>query len=296
MRFITIFLSLLISAQTFSKTVELENTDRERIAAKILLPRGYKKAQKLPIIISMHGYGGNAKLQKFYIRLKKYQNKFKSMVLLPQGLKDQNGKNYWNASEYCCDFWKKQNDDVAYINSLLDQIRNNPRLGKIDENRIFVLGYSNGGFFAKKLACSNEINIAGVVSISGTSDLRDKDGNLLDALDLDCDHNRPIPVLHVHGTDDQTISYDGKDNGKTGHLGALDYLSRWANHNNCQSELISTNSKSNSTNFVRGRETEHFKFNNCEAKVEHYRLNGGAHFNFYKKKFVKKIMNFLFSI
>ncbi|MBT5093359.1 MAG: hypothetical protein HOM21_03905, partial [Halobacteriovoraceae bacterium] len=258
---------LLFSGGISAKTVKLNSLNPARKAAKLFLPRAYKKQEKWPLIISMHGYGGSGALQKFYIRLKHFQNQRGFMLLIPNGLEDPKGKGHWNASEYCCDFWKKGVDDVGYIKSLIDRIRNDPKLGRLDEDRIFVLGYSNGGFMAKKIACGNEIKVAGIVSISGTSDLRDASGELIAPEQNFCQHQRAIPILHIHGTEDQTIKYGGFDNQKTGHLGALEYLKRWGQQNQCRGGMLKSRKKVNATNFRKGKETEHFVMQECLAPV-----------------------------
>lgn len=37
------------------------------------------------------------------------------------GLEDNLGNNYWNASKACCDFNLSQVDDIAFLNSLIDE-------------------------------------------------------------------------------------------------------------------------------------------------------------------------------
>jgi polyhydroxybutyrate depolymerase len=294
MKKLILILSILISSSVFSKTVKLKSKFIDRSDLKVNLPKSFKKKDKWPLIISMHGYGGSSQIQNYYVRLKSFQNEYGFVFASPNGLKNSEGKTYWNASNFCCDFEEKNIDDVAYIKSIIEEISNSSAIGRIDTSRIYLIGYSNGAFLASKIACSSEVKVAGVVSISGTSDLRDENGELIAASEFNCGHNRPIPTLHIHGTLDKTISYDGKDNGNTGHVGALDHIKRWSIQNGCTGKLTKSSTPLNASNFLKGKETDHFKMTKCEAPVEHFRINEGPHFGIFKKSFTKKILNFLF--
>ncbi len=277
-----------------AKSVELKAEIPGRGDVKVFMPKAFSSQDKWPLIISLHGYGGSGALQNFYVRLRSFYNDFGFVFAAPDGLKDSSGRGYWNASNFCCDFDQSQVDDVAYIKGLIDRIKNSNEIGRIDLNKIFLIGYSNGAFLTTKLACSTELNIAGIVSISGTSDARDASGDVVPVNELNCEHNRPIPMLHVHGTADKTILYDGFDNGRTAHVGALEHISRWAKHNGCKGSLKSHKESFNASNFIKGKETDQFAMQDCLAPVEHFRVNDGGHFGVFKKKLTKKILQFLF--
>jgi len=287
---------IFITFKPLAKTVTLPATQEGRSEVKVHLPRGFKKQHKWPLIISMHGFGGSSLIQNYYVRLGAYNNKFGYVYAAPNGLKNKDGKGFWNASEFCCDFENTGVDDVDYIKVLIEKISESPEIGRIDMERIFLIGYSNGAFLASKIACSNEVNIAGLVTISGTSDLRDKNSQLLELDKTLCEHNRPIAMLHVHGSNDETIPYKGKDNGKTGSVSALSQVARWADQNGCQGELVTLDKKLNASNFIRGKETDHFSMKDCLAPVEHFKINEGAHFGVFKRKFTKAMLHFLFKI
>lgn len=176
----------------------------------------------------------------------------------------------------------------------MHQISTSPEIGRIDPDQIFLIGYSNGGFLASKIACESDLPIAGTVTISGTSDLRGKDQELLSKDTLKCAHNRPVKVLHIHGTLDETIRYNGHDNGKTAHVSALDQVSRWADHNGCRGELKKAPGKFDTSYLIWGDDTERYAFSDCHAKVEHFKIVKGNHFAFYKKKLTQEILEFLF--
>jgi len=221
------------------------------------------------------------------------KNKYGFMILYPNGLKDAKGMGYWNASNYCCDFGNTKVDDVQYIKNLVNELERHPKVGRLNRNKIFVVGFSNGAFMAHKLACQASDLVSGIVTFSGTSDLRDDQGNLLPRNKLNCQHKKPIKALHIHGTDDEVITFNEHDNGKAGQVGALAHIQKWANHNICNSKF-EFNERFNSLPSIKGKETEHYKYNDCLAPVEFYKIIKGRHFNVHNRKFIERVVQFLF--
>jgi len=293
-RNIAIILTLCFSAPLHAKKVELTSLNPLRENANLYLPKSFDKEENLPLVISLHGFGGNQNLQNWYLKLKKFTSKSNFMLLIPNGLKNSAGKRYWNASNFCCDFDQSKIDDLGYIKKLIDQIDNNTKLPKVKRSKIFVVGYSNGAFMAHKLACDVDSEISGIVTISGTSDLRGDLGEILPKDVAPCDHNRSLRHLHIHGTDDQTIKYKGFDNGKTGLLSVDQYMSNWSKQNNCLGPRIE-GSRFNSSLQKFGKDSQLFKWHSCDSKLELIKVNEGSHFILYKKKVARKIVDFLFN-
>lgn len=292
---ITLTVFLFLGALSNAKSVEIPASSALREDVKVKLPRGFKKKEKWPLILSMHGYGGNSFIQKYYVRLGHFENQYGFVYAAPNGIKNNEGKRFWNASNFCCDFDETEVDDVAYIKELIQNIKDHPEIGRIDLNQIYLIGYSNGAFLASKIACESDLKIAGIVTISGTGDLRDDDQNLISPSFFECSHDRPVKVLHVHGTKDETIRYEGFDNGKTAHVSALDQTKRWANHNGCSEEVVKSHKTLNASNFLKGDDTEVYSFTGCREKVQHFKILDGVHFAVFKKKFTKAMLDFLFN-
>jgi polyhydroxybutyrate depolymerase len=107
---------------------------------------------------------------------------------------DSSGRRFWNATDGCCDFERREIDDVGYIDAVIDDMR---AQYNIDPRRIFLLGHSNGGFMAHRLAC-DRAGIDGILSVAGPSPLSV----------TSCDH-APRRVLHVHGDADDVVAFEG---------------------------------------------------------------------------------------
>jgi polyhydroxybutyrate depolymerase len=67
--------------------------------------------------------------------------------------------------------------------------------------KVFIVGHSNGGFMALRLACEASDVFDGIVAVSAST--------WNDA--AKCPDGRAVPLLLVHGTADDTIPYEGKD-------------------------------------------------------------------------------------
>ena len=79
------------------------------------------------------------------------------IYLTPNGIKNSVGMRFWKATDACCDFLKAGQDDSSYVRSLIDELSS---ILRIDQNRIYAVGFSNGGFLAHKIACDHSEKIA----------------------------------------------------------------------------------------------------------------------------------------
>ncbi|MGW6421287.1 extracellular catalytic domain type 1 short-chain-length polyhydroxyalkanoate depolymerase [Nocardia sp. NPDC055053] len=98
----------------------------------------------------------------------------------------------WNAGGCCGNPGRTGVDDVGFLTRMIDEL---VRTVPIDRDRIYLTGMSNGAMMAYSMACRTSI-AAAVGAVAGTQ--------------LgDCPHPSPTSVIHVHGTDDENIRYDG---------------------------------------------------------------------------------------
>ena len=149
---------------------------------------------------------------------------------------------------------KSKADDFGFIEALITKISSEYN---VDKERIYATGYSNGGMMAYGLANYKSELIAAVASVSGVM--------------LDCTGptNHPMPVLHLHGTSDKVLPYDGGDY----YSSAQSILDHWVKFNN-----ITTKPTTNSENSS-GMSIEHYVYNRSDSSVsvEHYKYIDGGH-------------------
>mgnify|MGYP003333016272 FL=1 len=126
-----------------------------------------------------------------YSGFKEQADKDTFIVIYPQGLfygdKSTTG---WNTES-------EGINDVAFIESIIDWLGRNYNA---QLNEVYVTGFSNGGFMSYHLACNLSEKIAAIAPVAGLM------GNY--TYDT-CSPLHPMPLIHIHGKQDQTISIDG---------------------------------------------------------------------------------------
>jgi polyhydroxybutyrate depolymerase len=176
---------------------------------RLFAPAAVTAEKTLPLLLALHGCGDTENGDNFaavsQFDGKATANRF--IVAYPDG-----DKGCWN-SGICCG----PADDVSFIRDLIvSLVKQYP----VDKGRVFVAGYSGGGAMAHRLACELANVITAVASVSGAF------------IATTCQPARPISVLEVHGTADQTTPLTG------GVLGVDSpavptFMSDWAQRNGC---------------------------------------------------------------
>ena len=234
---------------TNAQTLVHDGIDREYI---IYIPNSYDGTSAVPLLFNFHGFGGSASefINDADMRAEAEANSF--ILVYPQG-SCLNGASYWNPCPIDGDN-KSTADDVGFVEAMISEISSQYNL---DMERIYAAGYSNGGMMAYGLANYKSDLIAAVASVSGSM--------------LDClgDTSHPMPVVHLHGTSDGVIPYDGS-NDYSSVQSTLDY---WTSFNN----TISTPTINVDT--TGGMTIEHYVYGQGDnsVSVEHYKYIGGDH-------------------
>jgi polyhydroxybutyrate depolymerase len=117
-------------------------------------------------------------------------------------------------------------DDVAFLSALIDSLALRYRL---DPDRIYSTGMSNGGFMSYELACQLSNRIAAIGSVTGS---------MIASRLSTCTPSRPVPVIEIHGTADNTVPYDGGTILNFVPVPTL--LARWVQINGCNPAPVIT--------------------------------------------------------
>lgn len=136
----------------------------------------------------------------------------------PQGI-----ASHWNDCRANC-VRCGEHDDVGFLLALIDELAaGHP----IDPSQVYVVGESNGGFMAQRLAQEAPERVAGIgVTIS------------LEPSDSECTRRDvAIPIMYQVGTTDAAIAYDGGGSDpEIGNLSAAETVAYWAGVNGCTGE------------------------------------------------------------
>lgn len=165
----------------------------------------YRPASALPycpLVYVCHGYTGSAQGIMDYSGFNALADLFGFAVCYPQGIDDSFGNAFWNVGY---DFQNNETvDDVSFLQTLTDYFEAN--YGILSDN-VFCTGMSNGGDFCYLLACEASEHFKAVAPIAGMI--------MQDIMDS-CNPTSDVPILEIHGTNDNVTYYDGDPNNNDG--------------------------------------------------------------------------------
>jgi len=124
------------------------------------------------------------------------------------------GVNYaFNAGGCCPDACSEKRKDVLFIRELVTYVKtlvSDETKGNItiDENRIYAMGMSNGGFFTNRLGCEARDIFAAIAPVSGMILNGSSPRWVSDPYECPTPET-PLPVLYFHGTGDLIVPYNG---------------------------------------------------------------------------------------
>ncbi|HEY3255114.1 MAG TPA: alpha/beta fold hydrolase [Polyangiaceae bacterium] len=236
--------------------------------ALLRLPEPLQTGERVPLLLVLHGFGVSSSLLIAKAGLNHIADQKKFAYLAPEGSRDTLGRPFWNAGKSCCDLDHQPIDDVKRLRELLDANLGN---ASIDPKRVFIVGYSNGGFMAQRLACDVGDRIAGVVSVAGASP----------SPEVPCAQNSALAVLEIHGDADPIVHYAGGTvfdrNDVEAHGSALDTAKYWAQRLSCSSTPRGAPSLDLEP-YVPERETSVQRYDDCRGAVELWTVKGGGHY------------------
>lgn len=246
--------AILFSQTTISKNILFNGITRNY---RIYIPAIYNSSTPVPLVFNLHGYGSNNIQQEGYGNFRPIADTANFILVHPNGTLDGSSQRYWN----CFGTPGTGVNDIGFISALIDTVS---KLYSINADRIYSTGMSNGGFMSYDLACGLSNRIAAVASVTGTMIFSHKNW---------CSPTHPVPVMHIHGTADATVSY----NGSTSFVPVDSVVSYWVKRNNCTTTpVITTVPDINTTD---GCIAENYLYANGDkgSTVELYKVTNGGH-------------------
>ena len=263
------FLSSTLFSQGDTLSLSFSHNSLER-SYLLYVPAAYDGSEAWPLVISMHGYATNAEIQMVLSDMNPVADTAHFLIAYPNGtLFKSNVAGTppeglgWQAGETISPGFAPENktvDDVGFINQLIDEIGNN---WKINTNRVYATGWSNGASMSQLLACKLSDRIAAIASIGSTI-----------AKDVVCNASRPVPILFQHGTDDPIVPYF-TDDPTVPFYAAASNLQFWQNQLSCGlspnvellPDLVTTDNS----------RVEVTTWKGCNTEFVHYKIIGGGH-------------------
>jgi polyhydroxybutyrate depolymerase len=254
-----------------SRTVTVELADRP---FRLHIPAAYDDEDSAALVVLLHGYRSSGAEQESYFQLTPESERHGFLYAMPDGTTAANGNRFWNASPACCDFDGTGVDDSTYLSELITTVE-----AQYTVNRVYLVGHSNGGFMAYRMACDHADQITAIVSLAGAA--------------TGCTPARPVSVLQIHGTDDRVIAYAGGANGGQPYPSVDASLAQWRRIDGCGDQ----NEQPGPMNLdaeVPGAETTVTTYT-CAAgtRVELWSVAGGSHVPGLTGEFATAVTDFL---
>ncbi len=232
------------------------------------LPNKEKMNQPVPLLFHLHGGGGTAEgtPELTFGRFDELADRDGFIVVYPNAIE----KN-WNDGRKSDDVksWREDIDDVGFIIAIIDELKTKY---KIDEQRIFTTGMSNGGFMSGRLACDRADIFRGAAILTAQISK--------DYLPS-CNPAQPLAILVMNGTEDKIVPYDGgqitilkKTRGEI--LSTEEFVDFWKGKNKCTAEkrMVNLPNKLDDGTTISIKE-----YSGCANRgaLIFYKIEGGGH-------------------
>jgi polyhydroxybutyrate depolymerase len=174
------------------------------------------------LVVMLHGGFGSARQAQKSYGWDAEADRGQFVVAYPDGL-----GRAWNTGGGCCGTPGRTNaDDIGFITAMVSAIE---RQLPVDANRVYATGISNGGIMAYTLACHTTIFAA-----IGPDSATELGG---------CPAPAPLSVIHIHGTADKNIPYQGGEGDGVAHIDGPpvpSLVARWRGIDHCTAPATKT--------------------------------------------------------
>jgi polyhydroxybutyrate depolymerase len=219
-----------------TQVVSLEHHGEKR-SFRVHLPPGYDSARPAPLVMMFHGGFGNARHMERDSGMNAVADREGFLVAYLDG---SGFIPTWNAGRCCGGAQRNNVDDVGFAAAVLERIEQDL---SVDTHRVYAAGMSNGAMMAHRLACERADLFAGIAAVAGT--------NMFES----CSPSRPVPVLHMHGSLDAHVPWNGGVGcGASSAVmaGVPATIDGWAQHDACTGPSLVTRKEGSLTCENRG--------------------------------------------
>ena len=233
------------------------------------VPTNYDGRLPLPMVIVLHGAFDNGRGMEKFSGFSRLADRENFIVLYPNGIGILGYLQHWNAGHCCGKAAKDDIDDVDFIAAAIEDV--SLRLS-IDRDRLYMVGFSNGGMMTYRFASERGDLLAAAAplaaSIGGRPDLDADEWRIGEPI-------KPLPLLVMHGMDDNDILYEGGKSqhrkGERTYWSVDDSIEFWLNANECIGQPVDTT--------MAGGAVQVHTWNTCKnsAIVTLYKINGWGH-------------------
>ncbi|OLB77965.1 MAG: polyhydroxybutyrate depolymerase [Actinobacteria bacterium 13_2_20CM_2_71_6] len=207
------------SAGSATQTITVGGQQR---TFRLYRPATLPGSTPVPLVVMLHGGFGSGTQAESTYGWDAEADAGHFVVAYPDGL-----DRAWAVGGGCCGASGRTGvDDVGFIVQLVGTVSHELT---IDPARVYATGISNGGLLAYRLACDTDL-FAAIGPDSAT---------LLGT----CPSPKPVSVIHIHGTADPNIPYNGGEGDGIAHINgpAVPALNQmWRDIDRCAAPSAST--------------------------------------------------------
>lgn len=232
------------------RTFKWQNTQRQYM---LFEPSGYDGA--VPVMYFLHGLGDNITRCNNEMHFATLAERYGWIIVVPQAL-NVSGYTMWNAG------LGGSADDAGFLLALLDTLVSD---GKVNPDSVFFTGFSMGGFMTHRMAIEHGDRITACAPVSG----------LISFAFADEVPVAPVKMMHIHGTSDNVVGWNG-GSAYFGNIGiSVDSLVRfWTDWNVCdETPQIDTlpDRANDGLRFIR------YTYTGGDAEFQLLKVVGGTH-------------------
>ena len=275
-RYINLSLALIFSTSCDNEESRIDDTENENTSEfiglnnistthdnlnrsyQIYVPATYSVTEPIPLVFNLHGGASTATGYLNSIGdMRPIADTANFIIIYPQATTDSSGNPTWHLGGE--NSKSTSVDDVGFVSHIIDEVSS---IYSVDLERVYVTGFSNGGYLAYEIACLLSNRIAGIGSVAGHM--------FIDTYNY-CDPSHPTPVINIHGTED---FYEGI----AGYYLNQNLSNRyWTEYNNTDTDPVITYIEN--TNTQDGSTVELHSWLNGDngISVIHYKVMGGGH-------------------
>ena len=199
---------------------QIQNFEWQGIQREYLV-KTPENAESLPVLFFLHGLGDNITRLDNEFHFQQVADEYNWMVVVPQALNEGYG-TMWNAG-----LSASTTNDHGFLMALLDSLAVQY---PVNQDSVFFTGFSMGGFMSHCMAIRHGDRINAAAPVSG----------LISTPYANMTPVAPVRMLHIHGTTDPVVGYDGGSEyfGYQLGLSVENILNYWRIVNGCSDEPV----------------------------------------------------------
>ena len=214
--------------KTKTQSLVVDGLEREY---RLHLPTDYDQDTPASLVLAFHWHRGDAMTMERTSGQSTFANRENYVVVYPQSTSFEGSRHTitsWNdlscsagsgpegptcSESMSWDFppecgeprdcvWCTCNDDLAFVDQLLDELENSLC---IDLDRVYATGVSNGASFVHRLGCDRAERFAAIAPVGGM---------LSRGFNCAPDRSNPVSIMHLHGDRDRVVPVDGSESAE----------------------------------------------------------------------------------